>query len=296
MIGTRAIASNKLDAPVAALAGLSVAFLAFAVPGDILAELVDLTGIAALLPESEPVFGLRARIGLGAAGAILVFTLAFLALRGLGRIGSRRNARRPEPRLESEPPRLRRRDHHPDAPARAPICAARDFGEPAPPILRSKAPKPERPSWLPEVTGDEPAPELDDFGFEPLDPTAFADKPVSQVDDLGFEPLDPPAFASAPSTPAEEEPEPLDLAAFEPEPAPAPQPVVRNAPSSRPSLDELMARLENGLTGRGGPAPARAVPNFVPQAGSFPEPSAAAADDRLQSAIDSLHRLTSRQS
>lgn len=153
---------NTLDVPVAALAGLSVAFAAFAAPADLLAELVSASGLAGVIPGAEPPLGMNARLGIGAAGAVLVFTVAFVLLRWLDRFG-RPRARREEEELEAaqEPPRLRRRDFHPDAPARRPILATEDLSEPEARAPLMPEPEPEisepeaeaepvRTEWLPE--------------------------------------------------------------------------------------------------------------------------------------------------
>jgi hypothetical protein len=79
---------SALDAPVAALAGLSVAFLAFAAPGDVLADLVGSTGLSSWIPAAEPPLGMKARFGLGASGAIAMFAVVFLLLRWLDRVGT----------------------------------------------------------------------------------------------------------------------------------------------------------------------------------------------------------------
>ncbi|HEX8641526.1 MAG TPA: hypothetical protein VF704_10285 [Allosphingosinicella sp.] len=139
---------NTLDVPVAALAGLSVAFAAFAAPADLLGELVGSSGIAAFLPAAEPPLGLNARLAIGAAGAVIMFALAFLLLRWLDRFGTRRDA---EPEPDFAAPRLRRRDFHPDAPPRPPLSAAAELSEPDEPGILDLAPEP------PE---SEPAPRL----------------------------------------------------------------------------------------------------------------------------------------
>ena len=141
---------NALDLPVAALAGLSVAFAAFTIPGDLLAEAVGASGLPNLLEAAQPPLGTTARITLAVTGALGTFLAAFLLLRWLDRFGSR-----PAPRVvvveapKPESPRLRRRDTHPDAPAPRPISASRDFGEPAPPQPVA--------SWL-DIDAETPAP------------------------------------------------------------------------------------------------------------------------------------------
>ncbi len=239
----RGVGRNALDVPVAALAGLAVAFLAFAMPTDLLTELVGSSGLPSLLPAAEPPLGFKARIGIGLIGAVAAFGLVFLLLRLIDRTGYDTPRAAPSFEGSGDLPKLRRRDAHPDAPGRRPISAARDLGEPAPP----EPPAGATPFWLAEA-----------------DPVAPAAEP------------EPVAAAPVP------EPEP------EPEPQPEPEP-VDEAPAS---LVELMARLEQGLARRG------ARPAFAP-ASSAPAPPQVfpeASDDRLQSAIDSLQRLASRQS
>ena len=224
----RGVGRNALDLPVAGLAALAAVFFAFAMPGDILAQIVGATGLPSILAAAEPPLGLTARIAIGGAGALLTFGLVFLLLRLLDRSGLNGRREAPEAAPGDEAPRLRRRDVHPDAPVRRPISAARDLGEPAPP----GPPRAVTPLWL-----DETAPAA-----------------------------------------AEPQPEPE----IQPQPAPAAE-----LPSS---LDELMARLEQGLARRRSASAGPALPETPPQV--FPE----APDDRLQSAIDSLQRLAARQS
>jgi hypothetical protein len=250
-----------IDVPVAALAGLSVAFLAFAMPGDALADLVGATGLASLIPAAEPPLGLKARIGIGAAGAIAVFSAAFLVLRWLDRLGARSDDI--EETVPMQPPRLRRRDFHPDAPPRPPIMAADELGEPE--------------NATPVDDGDtEPTPEGQDEWLldqpAPLEATEPDEEPAT-FDDPAFDPVPPPAAEW--TVPATE---------FEAPPAAAP---------TSGNLDELMARLEQGLARRrtaATPPAAAGAPAEPPAPKPFPE----AGDDRLQSAIDSLQRLAAR--
>jgi hypothetical protein len=127
---------SLLDLPVAALAGLSLACAAFAIPNDLLNGLLAWSGLGPLFAA----IGVDARIGLGGTGALALFGAVFLLLRWLDGLGGHRS----EPRA-SERPRVRRRDAHPDAPPPAPLFAARELAEPdiAPPV-------PMRRSWLPE--------------------------------------------------------------------------------------------------------------------------------------------------
>lgn len=227
----RATDRNALDLPVAALAGVSVAFVAFAMPADLLAGLVNATGISMLMAAAEPPFGLTARIAIGLSGAIAAFAGALLLLRWLDRFASRAPATTGE---AEDIPRLRKRDVHPDAPHRRPISASLELGDPE---LKAKPVAPQ------EMPAAPPAPEPQ--------PVAF------------------------------------DL------PAPEAASPVR---AGSESLDELMARLEQGLARRCAPEPAAAAPTApisasTPAPQVFPEPG----DDRLQSAIQSLQRLAARQ-
>ncbi|WP_129793033.1 hypothetical protein [Sphingosinicella sp. CPCC 101087] len=255
-----------LDVPVAAFAGLSVAFLVFAMPDDLLAELIASTGLASLLPAAEPPLGLKARIGIGAAGAMAVFAAAFLTLRWLDRLGSR-PAEPSQPGDERETPRLRRRDLHPDAPPRPPIMATYELGEP-----EQEAPA--------SPVAAEPA--VHRARDEIQDEWLF-DRP-SASEQARVEPY--------PSLP-------LEPAAASPERSSMP-----DLPAPSGSLDELMARLELGLARRREdaeapspdptPIPAQAPPATDPPPSAEPKPFPEAGDERLQSAIASLQRLAAR--
>jgi hypothetical protein len=226
---TRGFDRNALDLPVAALAAVAVAFAAFAMPGNLLTGLVEASGLPSILAAAEPPLGLKARAGVGLAGALAAFGLVFLLLRLLDRTGLERARPAPPVDADSDMPKLRRRDVHPDAPVRRPISAARDLGEPAPPPAPARAPP--APAWLAE-----------------------------------------PEAAAAP------------------ERAPQPKAATAPEPAAPAGLDELMARLEQGLARR------RAPPAFAPAMPQTPAPQVfpEAGDDRLQSAIDSLQRLAGR--
>ena len=247
---------NAFDVPLAALAGLSVAFAAFAAPAELLAELVRSSRLPSLLPAAEPPLGLNARIAIGAAGAVAMFAFAFLLLRWLDRFG-RRRAEAAEEEREFDMPRLRRRDFHPDAAPRPPISAAAEFGEPVP----------------------QPQPETAVEKEIEIEPEAEPEQPQF---------LRRSWLPEAPAPAAEE------AAPIMPDP-PAAEPEVAVArPQQGGSIAELLERLERGLARRRDvPAAPAAVSVSPPANGTpqvFPE-----TDDRLQSAIDSLQRLASRQ-
>jgi hypothetical protein len=254
----RNVGRNALDLPVAALAGLAVVFVAFALPAGLLSDAIGASGLPSLLPAAAPPLGLTARIALGIGGALATFGLVFALLRLLDRTGydTPRKPRISQP--EEDSPRLRRRDVHPDAPGRRPISATRDLGEPGREGERTEF---ATPAWLAETQPDE---------------LAAIDEPERGDLELEGDPDPQLAFESA------VDPEPAALEA--PAVAPA-QPVA--ATSS--SLGDLMERLEQGLARRQQRS-AAPKPPIAPQV--FPE----AKDDRLQSAIDSLQRLAARTS
>jgi hypothetical protein len=278
---TSGFGRSALDLPVAALAALAVAFAAFAMPGDLMARLVEASGLPGLLSAAAPPLGLKARLGVSLGGALAAFGIVFVLLRLLDRTGFEARRPRPEPRLEpryqpeeveepEEAPRLRRRDFHPDAPARRPISAIRDLGEPAPPQPPIASPWPEAPAppgWEPESVA-EPALEPSPLLLTDPEPEPEPDPAPEYRDDYL------PDYRSEPRDEALPTPEAV------PDPAPA-------ADTQSASLDALMARLEQGLARRARPAPA-------------PEPAPASeevrheVDDRLQNAIESLQRFAAR--
>ena len=116
---------DSLDDPVAALAAMAGATLAWAAPADDLVRIVGSSG--------APV-----RIALGAPAALLLFSLVFGFLRQLDRLAAA--PRHAEPAV----PKARRRDRHPDAPLRRPISAAVELGEPDPASTTAEI----LPAWL----------------------------------------------------------------------------------------------------------------------------------------------------
>src|SRR3954468_20089810 len=90
---TRGLGRNAFDLPVAGLAAMAVAFVAFAMPAELLGRLVSASGLAHILAAAEPPLGLKARAAIGIVGALLAFGGVFLTMRMLDRSG--RKARRP---------------------------------------------------------------------------------------------------------------------------------------------------------------------------------------------------------
>lgn len=169
-------AGVSLDLPMAALASLSVAFVAFAMPDALFSGAVEASGLAALLPAAQPPLGTTARLAVVVAGAVAAFLSTWLLLRALGGGVPRLRRQRPE-EVETPAFRLRRADFHPDAPLRRPLVAGLELGEPHAPEEPAAAESPglspiEPASDFDEVLEDEAL----DVPEEPDD--AIADPPM----------------------------------------------------------------------------------------------------------------------
>ena len=275
----RSSGRNSFGVAVATLAGVAVAFLAFIAPAGLLADTVGATSLASILPAAAPPLGLEARIGIGAGGAVLVFAAPLLLRRWLDRFRARRAEQAEEAAAILEAPRRRRRDIHPDAPARPPLLAGHEVGEPEPQGWAAEAPDP--------------------FQESPRDSSSLAEAYAliqrTWSRQLPVEPAVPEApLGTAWEEPADApQPWPLASVAAEPEPEPA---ALEAAPGHAPgSIPDLIERLEWGLARcRQAPAP---QPAPGPVQAAAPEPMAppARADVRLQSAIEHLQRLASRR-
>lgn len=263
----RGAGSGSIDLPLAIVAGLSVGFVAFVMPGDILARLVALSGLPEVLPAARPPLGNKAHAAFAVAAASATIAAVYFLLRLLG-------GKSPEPRerlwpevdteREPEAPRLRRSDVHPDAPARRPILAARELGEPTPSPTFSPQTAPAEPEAEVAPADEEPL-ELGGPGIERLET-----EPVFAVEPVPEEPVDDVPVASDPAPPA-----------------------VEPAPAGDASISELMARLERGLARRTGLKSRSAAP--VEPGSPPPAPAAEEwGDDRLRSAIENLQKMAAR--
>lgn len=294
----RGAGRGSIDLPIALLAALSVGFVGFMLPGDVLSRAVEASRLPEFFPAAAPPLGTKARIAVALAAAGGTFAAVYLLLRMLGR------KRRPEPKQgdwagidrEPETPRLRRSDVHPDAPARRPILATRELGEPAP---ATTAAPPEREPTPPESTSaEEPVEELelDGPGIERLDPVvaeASADQPIAAERAVEQPKVEQPRIEQPPvREAAAERPVRIEPAAPQPSFAPA-----RPEPLEDESIADLVARLERGLARRRQPANTQPVPAEAPAPVAAVAPIAAAAewgDDRLRSAIENLQKMAAR--
>ncbi|HEY0012919.1 MAG TPA: hypothetical protein VGB79_08720 [Allosphingosinicella sp.] len=303
--------NSPIDLPLAAVAALAVGFAAFVVPDHILSRIVEGSGLPSILSAAQPPLGTTARACIGAVAALATFGAVFTLLRLLGGSGGKAPRRERDRNREREPapmfevhevhddhdlpaPRLRRADIHPDAPARRPILAARELGEPdlrppapapaepqeavveqaalAPGFMPAHVPEPEpTPKPEPDVVQSEEAaepaphaPALDELELSGPDIQMIATEPVA-----AFEAAEPPVPADA---------------------APAPREPVADA-----TIADLMARLERGLARRLHEAPAAVRPE--PVRAPEPDPSPifhSGGDDRLRSAIENLQKMAAR--
>ncbi|HEY0111718.1 MAG TPA: hypothetical protein VGB59_01065 [Allosphingosinicella sp.] len=198
-------AAKALDLSLAAFAAASAGFVAFAMPEPILSALVGATPLPDLLPAARPPLGDTARYAWVAFAALFTFAFTFSLLAAVDRVPRRRAvAAKPE----AEAPRIRKADTHPDAPARRPLLASSEVGEPLelaePVVEQASEPRPE------EAVAEPAA--------RPL-PTYLVVDEVDEVDTAEEEPL-------------------AELAARVPE----------SQPADDQSLSQLVGRIEFGLS------------------------------------------------
>ena len=93
----RGVGRNALDLPVAGLAAAAAVFVAFAMPQDVLSQIVSATGLPSLFAAAQPPLGLTARIAIALGGALVTFGLVFFLLRLLDRSGLDTATERPSP-------------------------------------------------------------------------------------------------------------------------------------------------------------------------------------------------------
>lgn len=296
---------SKFDVGIAAFAAASACFVAYAAPDWRLYQLIFTLRLNDVIPALEPPIGNKIRLAAMVGSAALAFAAVFALMQVLDRVpGARRRGAGAVPEVLH----LRRADAHPDAPARRPLLARRELGEPAvePEVPEEAVPEAREAKAAPAV----PAPE------RAIPPFLAVEQPEEAVE----------AEPEAPE--AEAEPETLDLTevAVAPEPlAAVAQPVAEGdeveevedcheVPKAGPgqaheeadgeSLSMLMRRLETGIGRRetaaepARPARHRREQALPPVAAEVPAPAAPAAEEpepparhRLRSAIQDLEKL-----
>jgi hypothetical protein len=269
----------SLDAAMAAFGALALGFAGYAMPAEVFQGLFGAS--AAADPDSG------ARYIAVAAAAAVTFALLFALLRALDRLPSSRRRKLDE--IPAEPPRLRRADAHPDAPARWPVFARHELGDPIPaeqpepeaaaePVVEPPA-EPEAIEEPVEAAGPEeeqPLPGLLGAGLE-----ISEGEPVERDEPVAAEPERPlPSFIApveepvveappAPITwderspaPVVEEiaPEPLPELQVEPAGEPEPEPVAELAPDPEPATIAETAPEPEPIA-----APEEEVPQVAPE-------------------------------
>lgn len=267
--------ARAFDSGLAALAALSAAFVAFAMPQPLFSGLVEASRLPEYVAAAQPPLGETARFSAVGAAALLTFAAVWALMAALGRVPARP---KPEAEPEAEAPRQRRADAHPDAPPRPPLLA-RDLGEPL-----DLEDFPEAPAEEPAFTEAEHRP-LPAF----LVPQEPQDEPVAEAgpepDDSGpqWDPSEP-EWAEAEAE-AEPEPQPeaeavpiSELAAILPE---------AEEESEQP-LSQLVNRIEFGLARKRQALPAA----DLPPAEELPAEQEKVGH-RLRSAINDLQKIAS---
>ena len=327
-VAARRANDGGLDKPVAALAALAAAAMLFLIPAGIIENLMVESGLASMFPPLDPPLGMKARAGLALVAAGFTFGFVMTLMKLIGGATARRRAPEPVDEMPSAP-RVRRRDSHPDAPARAPFSVARDMDvfeepveaepvvegalppmpkpkpKPAPePIVQTQGPRRRAPLTAILAGEVDPEPEPAPIAEPQVDPETTAAERLRKIK-LGRdeEPADEPA-----PIPAEEElvlvrgeepVEPQEEAAppswMEPEPA-APEQVYheRLLPNGRRAEDRRGNETLPELLARLELAmQRRAISTAVTEA--EPEPvEDEAMDTRLRSALENLKRFAPR--
>jgi hypothetical protein len=251
-IAMRRASDGGIDKIVALFAALAAGAAVFLMPGFILEQAVLASGLPDMLPQLSPPLGLKSRAGLALLSAGSAFGTALMMLRLLG-FATKKRA--PAPAVEEGAPRIRRRDRHPDAPARAPLSISRDLGEPAFAQAPAREPEPapfdmapprvtrpatRRRAPLIEIVGDI----HEEAATAPPAEEPRRIKRAAAADDFMEEPVAPPAFTEPMPKPAPAEPEaeePIIAWAPEPEPEPKPEPEAQVEPEPHPDPEPVHA-------------------------------------------------------
>jgi hypothetical protein len=285
---------SAIDLGVAALAAVSVGFVTFAMPENLFSSLISATHLPDLIAAAAPPLGMKARLAVVAADAVLTFALVWALLRAIGSRAEARPARRSEKKpFDAETPRVRRADAHPDAPARRPLFAGSDLGEPSEvyELDRAEPIHAEHVEHVDDDFGQSGDSQIDD------DPRATeSPEPVSE------EPRKLPRFLVAQSAQAAAE-EPIATPRRKPSfESLAAQLPARSEPSNS-SIGSLMQRLERGLSERE-EAPVQDQAHAGEEARLQPGPASPVEQEgplssdgvrhRLRSAISDMNQIAKR--
>lgn len=303
----RRASRGGLDVPVAAFAAAAAGVAMFIVPIGMIEDVVLDSGLGSVFSPLTPPLGMKARAGVGLIAAAVIFFLVLKLMRALGGEPAARHDQDEQDEI-APAPRLRRRDKHPDAPARAPFSVTRDLSDaPAEPRIQpnqavelaepvaAAEPRRRRAPLTELLAAEAKADETEEQ--EEAHAQAAVPESVSRPQS---EPLPEPAQAAfenlgellAEQSPARSSETEVDLEP-EPEVGAADQPRVRPAwlaPDSAvegESISALVDRLERAMERKRRDvrvsAPAEAVPG-----------ENAPMDARLRSALEELKRFAPR--
>ncbi|WP_336973494.1 hypothetical protein [Sphingobium aromaticiconvertens] len=308
MMGLR----GSKDVAMAALAGGGVALVVLTTPVGLVEMLITSAGISEMLPAAAPPLSLLARLLIAAFAGVMAIGITWTVTGktkqralvdsrakgdrkmgfALSKLTALARGRSAFDGAAHPVPAVRRADAHPDAPARAPIFASRDFDgldiftTPAPEARRMTQPEAIEPMVAVELERNIVMPAV---GLDmPRAPEPLAEAELPPV----------PVFAGPGFTPSfvtlsEQE----DLSGHAP--APLAQATPAEPTDPRPitslSITELTARLERGLTQRGAPSIPRVIAD-MPVADPVPvspmvEPDV---DEALRAALGTLRTLAAR--
>ncbi|WP_426387178.1 hypothetical protein [Sphingobium sp. R-21] len=274
----------------ALLAALGAGLLLFSLPVGLVETVVASSGLSEAIPAAAPPLGPKARLLFAGFGAAMVLGLVWAGQRerrvallthdkqgresgaaGVSEMGFALSKLNWLSRSRSKTgPALRRSDSHPDAPARAPIFASRDFG------------------GLDIFTRTAP-PAEEEAQAAPSGGLAISGAPEKMTEETAFARLQ---QAFSPESSAETGREAVDA-----DPAEMAQPArARPAPIAHLSLAELTQRLEQGLAQRkrmGRPVSVLAdmpVETAVPVRDEVEQ----GVDEALRAALGTLRTMTGR--
>ena len=310
----------------ASLGGIAAALLILWIPVGVVEMVVASSGISEAWPAAAPPLGLKARLLLAMFAALMVVGImsvtrrarpvddgddgkngrdqraegarqmgfAFSKLTALAR--GRMGASFDQP-IEGRAPSLRRADAHPDAPARAPIFASRDFSGLdifARPGLAARA-SAQPDDKVASIAAETPEPEAPaaviQAAVAPVDvPQPTVLRPAASVDEVEVL-LQPAAFHRVVETPVPD----VETSAVA---TPVSTPVAD--PTHGLTIAQLTERLERGLSQRSraptAPLSSASVFADMPVAAAVPVRDSVAtdADDALRAALGALRTMAGR--